>query len=188
MKKIKMLVAAVIATTGLVFAQTPQIPEFKNTPMILKADGSLEKLEKQTASIRDKGGSNPWANAYGGAANKKVEFIQITGAASPVRVPTDVTFIFKAASEDVDPEGVFIIYEAVVVKNTREVYVRKDYGKSVQEKQVQLSFEKVQPGVYKIKPSNLQPGTEYGIVPNTTDASKIVYLFGTEGSKPKGKK
>ncbi len=187
MKKFTLLLAT-IATATIGFAQTPKIPEFKNTPMILNADGSLGKLEKQTASVRDKGGSNPWANAYGGGMNKKVEFIQATGAASDVRVDPNVTLIFKASDAEVDPEGVFIIYEALVVKKTREVYVRKDYGRSVQDKQATLNFEKVEPGVYKIKPDGLQPGTEYGIVPNTDGASKIVYLFGTTGTKPKGKK
>lgn len=178
-----------IALVAIGFAGFAQIPEFKNTPMILKADGKLDKLEKQSASIRDKGGSNPFANAYSyGATAKSVQFISITGAESPVKVDPSVKFVFKANDAEVDPEGVFIVYEAVIAKKMREVYVKKDFGRNVKDKEVSLSFEKIQPGVYKITPQNLKPGTEYGIVPNTEGASKIVYLFGTTGEKPKGKK
>lgn len=178
-----------IALAAISFAGFAQVPEFKNTPMILKADGTLDKLEKQSASIRDKGGSNPYANAYTfGAAAKSVQYISITGPASPVKVDPNVNFVFKANDAEVDPEGVFIVYEAVVAKKMREVYVKKDFGRNVKDKEVSLAFEKIQPGVYKIIPSNLKPGTEYGIVPNTDNASKIVYLFGTTGTKPKGKK
>lgn len=166
-----------------------QVPDFKNTPMILKADGSLGKLEKQAATKRDKGGSNPWANAYtyGATANKTVEFVSITGLASDVVLPTNAQFIFKAASEDVDPEGVFILYKAVVTKKAREIYTRKDMGKDVKDAQVALNFEKVSPGVYKIIPEGLVAGTQYGFIENKNDAAQV-YLFGTEGTAPSGKK
>lgn len=78
----------------------------------------------------------------------------------------------------------FGLTEAVVVKSMREVYVRKDYGRNVQEKQITLKYEKVSPGVYKILPDHLNPGTEYCFVPNTADASKVVTLFRTEGTAP----
>ncbi|HLP51058.1 MAG TPA: hypothetical protein VK154_09265 [Chitinophagales bacterium] len=170
------------------FAQEVQTPEFKNTPMYLKADGSLDKLEKQTAAIKDKGGSNPWANAYGGGANKTVQYINCTGASSSVVLPTTATFIVKLKDAETDPDGTFVLTEAVVVKGMREVYIRKDYGRNVQEKQVTLQYQKVSPGVYKVIPDHLNPGTEYCFVTNNDDANKVVNLFKTEGTAPKGKK
>ena len=47
MKKTFLSLVAAVAVVGFVSAQTVQIPEFKNSPVLLKADGSLEKLEKQ---------------------------------------------------------------------------------------------------------------------------------------------
>ena len=189
MKSTFLSLFAAIAVVGFVSAQTPQIPEFKNSPMLLKNDGSIEKLEKQTASIKDKGGSNPWANAYSfNRTAGSIQYINCVGASSSVSVPTTATFIVKLTDEETDPEGTFVLTEAVVVKNMREVYIRKDYGRNVQEKQVTLKYEKVEPGVYKILPDHLTPGTEYCFVPNTPDASKVVNLFKTTGTAPKGKK
>lgn len=56
--------------------------------MLLKADGSLEKLEKQTSTIKDKGGSNSFANAYSfGKTAGSVQYINLTGASSTVTGP-----------------------------------------------------------------------------------------------------
>ena len=189
MKKTILSLFAAVAVTGFASAQTVQIPEFKNSPVLLKADGSLEKLEKQTSALKDKGGSNAFANAYSfGKTAGSVQYINCLGASSPVSVPTTATFVVKLSDAETDPDGTFVLTEAVVVKNMREVYVRKDYGRNVQEKQITLKYEKVEPGVYKILPDHLNPGTEYCFVPNTPDASKVVNLFKTEGAAPKKKK
>ena len=190
MKKTFLILSTIALSAGFISAQTSQVPEFKNTPMLLKSDGSLGKLEKQTAAIKDKGGSNGFANAYSfGKTSGSIQYINCIGASSDVTVPTTATFIVKLNDAETDPDGTFILTEAVVVKSNREVYIRKDYGRNVQEKQITLKYEKVEPGVYKIMPDHLNPGTEYCFVPNTPDASKVVNLFRTEGTaSKKGKK
>lgn len=188
MKKTFLILATFVATAAFAPLQEVQTPEFKNSPMYLKADGSLDKLEKQTSAIKDKGGSNAFANAYSfGKTNGSIQYINCIGASSSVTLPTTATFVVKLTDVETDPEGTFVLTEAVVVKNMREVYIRKDYGRNVQEKQITLKYVKVSPGVYKIIPDHLNPGTEYCFVPNTADASKMVNLFRTEGTAPKKK-
>ncbi len=189
MKKTFFILITFVAMVGFAPLQEAQTPEFKNSPMYLKADGSLDKLEKQTAAIKDKGGSNAFANAYSfGKTAGSIQYINCIGAESSVVLPISATFVVKLKDEDTDPEGTFVLTEAVVVKNMREVYIRKDYGRNVQEKQITLKYVKVSPGVYKIIPDHLDPGTEYCFVPNTADATKIVHLFKTEGTASKKKK
>lgn len=188
MKKTFLTLLTAIAVASFVSAQDVKTPEFKNSPMLLKADGNLEKLEKQTSTIKDKGGSNGFANAYSfGKTSGSIQYINCTGAESTVTVPTTATFVVKLTDVETDPEGTFVLTEAVVVKNMREVYIRKDYGRNVQEKQITLKYEKVSPGVYRILPDHLNPGTEYCFVPNTPDAAKVVSLFRTEGKASKKK-
>lgn len=188
MKKAIFILLTFVITVGFAPLQEAQTPEFKNSPMYVKADGTLEKLEKQTAALKDKGGSNSFANAYSfGKTSGSVQYINCTGAASTITLPTTATFMVKLTDVETDPDGTFVLTEAVVVKNMREVYIRKDYGRNVQEKQITLKYEKVSPGVYKILPDHLNPGTEYCFVPNTPDASKVVSLFRTEGTAPKKK-
>jgi hypothetical protein len=189
MKKTLLILATFVVASAFTRLQEPQTPEFKNTPMYLKADGSLDKLEKQTAALKDKGGSNAFANAYSfGKTAGSIQYINCTGASSTVVLPTTATFVVKLTDVETDPDGTFVLTEAVVVKNMREVYIRKDYGRNVQEKQITLKYQKLTPGVYKIIPDHLNPGTEYCFVANTTDANKVVNLFRTEGTAPKGKK
>lgn len=177
------------AAIGFATAQNVQTPEFKNSPMYLKPDGSLEKLEKQTAAIKDKGGSNAFANAYSfGKTAGSIQYVNCTGGTSSVVLPITATFVVKMKDEETDPDGSFILTEAVVVKDMREVYIRKDYGRNVQEKQITLQYQKIAPGVYKIIPDHLNPGTEYCFVANTSDASKVVHLFKSEGTASKKKK
>jgi hypothetical protein len=48
---------------------------------------------------------------------------------------------------------------------------------------VKLSYEKVQPGVYKMKPEALEPDTEYAFIStsqSTSGANSVAYLFGTK--------
>lgn len=188
MKKTFLALLTAVSIVGSVSAQDVKTPEFKNSPMLLKADGTLDKLEKQTSTIKDKGGSNGFANAYSfGKTSGSVQYINCTGAESTVTIPTTATFVVKLTDTETDPDGTFVLTEAVVVKNMREVYIRKDYGRNVQEKQITLKYEKVSPGVYRILPDHLNPGTEYCFVPNTPDASKVVNLFRTEGKASKKK-
>ncbi|MCX6198287.1 MAG: hypothetical protein NTY88_03565 [Bacteroidetes bacterium] len=46
---------------------------------------------------------------------------------------------------------------------------------------MKLTYEKVEPGVYKIKTDALKPATEYGFVPvgQAAKGESIVFLFGT---------
>ena len=54
MKKTMLLLTAVIISAVSVFAQDAQIPDFKNSPMLLKKDGSISKLEKTTTEVKSK--------------------------------------------------------------------------------------------------------------------------------------
>ena len=146
--------------------------------MVLKADGSLEKLEKQNSEIKVK--KVPYVGT--------TRFISITGAKSPVRVGTDAVFIVKVDAET-DPETVFYVQECKGGGKNREIDMEKisayaSYGakgKSVKKDQKPLNFEKISAGVYKIIPTGLKAGTEYGFVQSSQGASgaqSTVFLFG----------
>ena len=45
---------AIAISAGAAVAQDVQVPDFKNSPMIVKADGSLGKLEKPTQETKSK--------------------------------------------------------------------------------------------------------------------------------------
>ena len=180
MKKAIVILAAVIMWTGAINAQQPQVPDFKNSPMILKKDGSLEKLEKQNSEIKVK--QVPYVGT--------TRFISITGGKSPVRVKTDVTFIVKVDAET-DPETIFYVQASKGGAKNREIDMEKisNYagygakGKSVKKDQVPLNFDKVQDGVYKITATGLKAGTEYGFVSTAQGASgtqSTVFLFGVD--------
>jgi hypothetical protein len=64
MKNKLLLLLLVFSQIGILMAQDPQVPDFKNSPMILKKDGSLGKLEKQTSEIKHKAK----AMGYGGTS------------------------------------------------------------------------------------------------------------------------
>jgi len=179
MKKIFLTLLTVVFALGTTFAQT-QIPDFKNSPMLLKSDGSLEKLEKQSSELKTK------AVPYVGVTR----FISILGSKSPVRVKANAQFIIKVDA-DTDPETVFYVQASKGAGKNREIDMEKmsawagygAKGKSVKKDQVALSFEKVSDGVYKITPTGLKPGTEYGFVNATQGASggqSTVFLFGVD--------
>ncbi len=177
MKRMKMIAVALMATTMTAFAQNPQIPDFKNTPMLVNGDGSLTKLEKLTGEKKSKTAGGPWGAAYGGAA-ANMDYMVFDQPTSSVKVDPKSAFIVKL-DEDVDPESVFKLTSVVVNKKNknREVYTKKSGGKSVQDSFVTLSYEKVAAGVYKITPAALQPATEYAFI---TESSSTVFLFGTK--------
>jgi hypothetical protein len=188
MKKAVLSMLAAVFFTGAAFAQTPQIPDFKNTPMILKADGSLDKLEKQTSEMKSKNNGSYFSYA-GNNSQSTSEFIEILDSKSPVKVSTKAQFIIKLADAETDPETAIYLTKVTSKKKTREIYTKKGgvmgfgVGKSVKGDYIKLNFEKVQPGVYKITPAELAPGTEYGFVPVSNSSSggggTVVYLFGT---------
>ena len=177
--KTKFLILFIAASLfNTVSAQTPQVPDFKNSPMILKTDGSLEKLEKQNSEIKVK--NVPYVGT--------TRFINITGGKSPVRVAPDAVFIVKVDAET-DPETVFYLQDAKGGKKSREIDMEKisNYsgygakGGSVKKDQKPLNFEKVTVGVYKITATGLKAGTEYAFVQTSQGASgaqSTVFLFG----------
>jgi hypothetical protein len=114
MKKTITLMLAVILSSAFVFAQDVPVPEFKNTPMILKSDGGLGKLEKQTGTTKQGGGGPSFGYGYGYRGNVGGNtFITLTEPNSPVKVSTSVVFIVKLTDEETDPEGVFTLIEAI---------------------------------------------------------------------------
>lgn len=172
-----LLVCSIVATA---IAQDVQVPEFKNQPMYLKKDGSISKLEKTKGEAKTKTAGGPWGAAYGGA-NAIVYYSIFPGSNSSVTLPTDAEFIVKLGDAETDPESVFYLAKAIIHKNTREVYTKKAGGKSANELHVELDFEKVSPGVYKIKPKGMAAGTQYAFVdlaagPNAS----LCYLFQTK--------
>lgn len=180
MKKTLLLLLAAAINFGALMAQTPQVPDFKNSPMVLKKDGSLQKLEKQNSEIKVK--KVPYVGT--------TMFLSITGGKSDVRVGTDVTFIIKTDPET-DPETLFYVQKSKGGSKNREIDMEKvsNYaaygakGKSVKKDQIQLTYDKISPGVYKITPTGLQKGEEYGFVSSAQGASgghSTVFLFGVD--------
>ena len=182
MKKFTLSMAALLLTAVVLFAQDPQVPDFKNTPMILKKDGSLAKLEKQTSEIKHKAK----AMGYGGTST----YLNFTDGASPVRLSTDAVFIIKVADAETDPETVFYVTKVIPHNKTREVDLVNisafaGYGaggKSTKKDQIKVEYEKISPGVYRVMPKDLARNTEYAFIPvaaSTTGGNSVVFLFGT---------
>jgi|ERR1043165_3962811 hypothetical protein len=186
MKKTMLLLIAVVISAGA-FAQEPQIPDFKNTPMLLKKDGSLGKLEKANSEIKAK----TKGFSYGASV---VSFINILGGHSPVKIdPADAQFILKLADAETDPEASLYLTKVIVAKDTRELELSQSAaamasafggkGKSVKRDDIKVEYTKVAPGVYKFVPSTpLTPGTEWGIV---FYGSNVTFCFATTGTAPK---
>lgn len=184
-----LLFAAVLVSAGFLFAQDPQIPDFKMSPMLLKADGSLSKLEKPTNEVKAK----TKGFSYGAST---VTFINILGGHSPVKIdPKDAQFIIKLNDAETDPEGVLYLTKVIVAKDTRELELAQSAtamagafggkGKSVKRDDIAVEFTKVVPGVYKFVPTTpLTEGTEWAIV---LYGSNVTFCFATTGDA-KGKK
>ena len=182
MKNKLLLLLIVFSQVGVLMAQEPQIPDFKNSPMILKKDGSLGKLEKQTSEIKHKAK----AMGYGGTTT----YLNFTDPASPVKVGKDVVFIVKLNDAETDPESVFYLTKvqhgsksrSVDLVNVSAFAAYGAGGKSTKKDYVKLDYEKVAPGVYKIIPKDLEAANEYAFVStaqSTSGSNSIVYLFGT---------
>jgi hypothetical protein len=187
MKKMTMILVAVLATAGVTFAQDVQIPDFKMTPMLIKADGSLGKLEKPTQEVKSK------TKGYGGITSSTT-FLNILGGSSPVKIdPAAAQFVVKLYDAETDPEGTIYFTKVIVSRDTRELELAQSAvnlgfaggkGKSVQRDDIKPEFTKVAPGVYKFTPSTpLAPGTEYGIVL----PGNVAFCFATTG-EAEGKK
>ncbi len=182
MKNTFLIMLLICSQIGTLLAQEPQIPDFKNSPMILKKDGSLGKLEKQTSEIKHKAK----AMGYGGTTT----YLNFTDPKSTVRTGTDVVFIIKLNDAETDPESVFYLTKvqhgsksrSVDLVNVSAFAAYGAGGKSTKKDYVKLDYEKVSPGVYKIKPSGLEAANEYAFVStsqSTSGSNSIVYLFGT---------
>lgn len=184
-----MLLVTAIISAGFLFAQDAQIPDFKNTPMLVKADGSLGRLEKPTIEVKSKSKGF----SYGASV---VTFLNILGGNSPVKIdPAEASFIIKLNDAETDPEGYLYITKVIVSRDTRELELAQSAsvgasmfgggkGKSVQRDDIKAEFTKVAPGVYKFIPSTpLTPGTEWGIVL----PGNVAYCFSTTGTAPKKK-
>lgn len=192
MKKVTTLFASVMMLSAVTFGQTAQIPDFKNVPMLLKADGSLAKLEKVVAEVKSK----TKGFSYGASV---VTFINILGEKSPVVIdPADASFIVKMPDAETDPETAWNLTKVIPAKKTRELELAQSAaaigaafgakGKSVKRDDVKLEYEKVEPGVYKFRPvTPLVGGTEYALQNTISGATSntTVFCFGTSGTAPK---
>lgn len=186
MKKTLVLLTAVISSAFL-FAQEIQMPDFKMSPQLVKADGSLSKLEKPTIEVKSKSKGF----SYGASV---VTFLNILGGHSPIKIdPKEATFVIKLNDAETDPEGILYITKVIVSKDTRELELAQSAsvgasmfgggkGKSVQRDDIKCEFTKLAPGVYKFVPSTpLTPGTEWGIVL----PGNVAFCFSTTGTAPK---
>jgi hypothetical protein len=190
MKKTLLLFIAVAISAGFVCAQDTQIPDFKMTPMLIKADGSLSKLEKPTQEVKSK---MKGVAGYGGSMTT---FLNILGGHSPIKLdPKNANFVVKLTDAETDPEGIIYFTKVIVSKDTRELELAQGAaitgfgggkGKSVQRDDIKPEFTKVAPGVYKFIPATpLTEGTEWAIVL----PGNVAFCFGTTGeAKGKGKK
>ncbi len=192
MKKLKMLFAVAIITASFAFVQGPQVPEFKMVPMLVNADGSLGKLEKQVAEVKTK----TKGFSYGASV---VTFVNILGEHSPVQIdPDKAQFMVKLPDADTDPETAWNLTKVIPAKKSRELELAQSAavmasafggkGKSVKRDDVPLEYEKVEPGVYKFKPTvPLVPGTEYALQNTISGATSntTIFCFGTTGTAPK---
>ena len=182
MKKQFLFLLIGVMSLTLVSAQDVQVPDFKNTPQLVKADGSLSKLEKPTQEIKEK----EIGFSYG---KKKVTFLNILGGSSPTKIePGKATFIIKLADAETDPEGIIYFTKLERLKSSRELRLAQGAsaiasayggkGKSVQADDIKAEFTKVSPGVYKFVPSvPLVSGVEYGIAVDQRGTNQGIAVF-----------
>lgn len=174
---------AVCASFLFVFAQ--QIPDFKNQPMYLESDGSLKKLEKQTAEMKVKAKGF----GYGGTSN----YINLVPANSPVVIKGDKAEFVIKVEDDVDPETIYYLAKCTETNKNRQVEMFRTSafaiygagGKSTKRNIIPLNYSKIAENVFKISvDGTLEPG-EYAFV-NSSQGSmgagggsmSIVYCFG----------
>jgi hypothetical protein len=174
------LAAVVMLCAYAASAQVP-VPDFKNTPTLLK-DGKLVKLEKQNSEVKQKVNGM----GFGGMSQN----VTIDGGSSPVTAPANAEFVIKVDA-DADPETIFYLAKCLEHKKVREVEVGKTSayaaygatGKSVKRFHEKLTFEKISDGVYKIKVAEKLEAGEYAFVPNSGGAAgsmSAVYCFGVK--------
>lgn len=196
MKKVFSTIIAIAVSASAAFAQEQAVPDFKNTPMLIKADGSLGKLEKPTVETKTK------TKGYSYGASQ-VTFLNILGGYSPIKIDASAAkFIVKMQDEETDPEGAIYITKVIIAgKDTREVELAQSAaaiaagfggkGKSVQKDDIKVDFAKVAPGVYSFTPQTpLQDGTEYAVMLDRRSSNQGIqpFCFGTNGVAPKKKK
>jgi hypothetical protein len=183
MKKV-LITATCLLLVGFIALATTQIPDFKNQPMLVKADGSLSKLEKQSAEMKSKAKGM----GYGGIST----FLNLIGTSSPVSInANDAKFIMKVEDE-VDPETLFYLTPCAVKGKGREVEMARASafagygakGKSTRKDDIQLEFSKVEKNVYTISIASATPlvsGKQYAFVSSaqgTSGSATVVFLFG----------
>ena len=181
MKKYILMMPLLILNVYATFSQGQQLPDFKNEPMLVNKDGSVAKLEKaksvsSTANIHGTS-VDPLDNPYAASTM----YINCVETKSAVRADTSTKFIVKL-DEETDPETIFFLTRARVVKNTRVFYTYKTgtYAKR-QERQIPIEFKRIAPGVYKIIPAHLEPASEYAFIAQFDGGKRLVaYTFGTD--------
>lgn len=158
------------------------VPEFKNQPVAVESD-QLIKLEKVSAEVKQKVN----AMGYGGVSQN----IQIDLPTSPVRLSNNPEFLLKVDA-DTDPETVFYLAICLKAKKVRSVEVAKTSafaaygatGKAAKRFHVELTYEKVSDGIYRIKLNEtLKAGEEYAFVMKSSGASgqiSNVFCFGVD--------
>ncbi len=137
------LVAACLVT--FVSAQTP-CPDFAN--MIVLLDGeSLSDLESPSVIAKQKK-----KGLYRGFDNS----VRLEGVASPVKVSSSSSFVFRPMNPQIHPNQQVTLYPFEVNKDFRELVVggTNMFGgsknKSNQDNSIRLKFEKITDGCYLV--------------------------------------
>ena len=154
-------------------AQTPQIPEFRNEPMLITKDDSLKKLEQVHYESLDQVGPPD-----GGVS--AIDYVTFDTPKSPVRADVDNQFIVKLTDSEVEPESVFFLTRVEHSRHQRFVYTNISSLYETEKLRIKLEFKKIAPGIYVIKPAELKAKSEYAFVYTYYSGNKArCFLFGT---------
>lgn len=154
----KLLLAGALAFSFHSFAQTPQIPEFKDKVMFVEASGNLAELDRTDLSS-DLHTSMSGHSEVNLVAKGKNSSVTHSGAPSE-------KYIVKIDA-GVDPSGIIELFKFDVGKKNRKILVAEmsmGRDKTVELTKAKISFKKVADGVYEINPTSQLESGEYAFL------------------------
>lgn len=134
-------------------------PEFANTVNVIVKDGAAGKelgMEKAFAKQKKKGVYRGWDQS-----------IRLEGASAKYAVKPTHSFAFKPFHESIHPRQQIKLYPFTPKKDYRELSVggTTNWGGSKdrksQDSSIELKFEKIKDGCYKVTPATALPKGEY---------------------------
>lgn len=157
-------------------------PEYINSFFLAEPNGALRPLERQTVGVAGKG-------RVFGFGSTGVSY-EIQNAQSPVRIEAGapIGIVVKLEKHDVDPANLVLLYSLKSAKGKRQLlisgvgFMSTRTKSDLQNKQLQMTFEKYGRDSLKITPASpLGPG-EYAIAVQSHDQQPIAYCFGIDPS------